>query len=104
MYDRDQVVAADMRVSITVCGRAMSRPARMTYAQAAWRWMAAQMFRQAGDTACSLSQVHIGAGQCCQPGAIVTAVFEPAQSLYQDWLRFLVADITHDSAHSTYSF
>ena len=48
-----------------------------------------------------LARLQFRAVQHAQAGAVVTAVFEPAQSLEQDGGRLLFADVAYNAAHKS---
>ena len=59
----------------------------------------AQVRGQVGDAAGPLADVQVRAGQRGHAGAVVAAIFQPAQAFEQDRLRFPMADVADDAAH-----
>src|SRR5262249_37963378 len=77
-------VAADVGVGGAVVGGAVGGPAGVAAAGGAGGRLVAQVADQFLDPAGALAQVHVRAAEGGQTGAVIAAVFQPAQALDQD--------------------
>jgi hypothetical protein len=62
--------------------------------------MRSQMLDQVTNPAGSLAQVQAIASDRCDPGAVVSAIFETSQPFDQDWFCFPRADVADNSTHA----
>ncbi len=92
--------------SVEVCGWALRSLAGPCVAQRVWLmpWQpgagrSLRKLREVGDAAGAFAQVQVGSGERGDAGAVVAAIFEPAQAFDEDGFRFAMADVADDSAH-----
>src|SRR5437870_4595050 len=102
MDDGHSAVAAEMRVGIAIVGRAVCRPARVADAVAARGRFLAEKIGEVGDAARAFAQVQVVAGKRGQSGAVVPAVFQPAQTLDQNGFRLFASGVADDSTHCSW--
>src|SRR5213594_1875726 len=102
MHDRDPPALVEVRMGVLVRRRAMRGPAGV--ADAEWTGGGLRLEHPAEafvDFPFLLARLEFGTVQHAHPGAVVTAVFEPAQSLEQDGGRLLFADVAYNAAHKS---
>src|SRR5205807_10426488 len=95
----DEIIAADMGMSVAVVGRPVGGPARVTDAVAPRAGPLAQVACQIGNATRLLADVQMRPGQRGYTGTVITAILQAAQSFNQDRFRFTRADITDNSTH-----
>ncbi len=95
----DDVVAADVRVSIVVGRRAVRRPARVAEADAALCRIGLELLDQLVDAAGRLGDFEFAVVDRDDTAAVVAAVFQPAESFDEKVDRLIGADVSDDAAH-----
>jgi hypothetical protein len=89
-----------MRMRIFVRRRAMGGPTGVAKADDAGKGFAVEQGPEAViDLAGAFPDFQFAVAENRQPGAIVAAVFQPAQPIEQDWGGLLFPDIANNSTH-----
>src|SRR6185312_6528232 len=90
-----------MRMRILIGGRSVRGPARVANAETALRRLLYQSLGEPlVDLALLLPNRQVGSIDYRHPGAVVTAVLQPAQSLKENGRRRFLADISDNATHS----
>ena len=89
----------EMGMRILIGWFAMGRPPGVADAIGAGRGIFAHQFGEPGDASRALASLDMVAIDDCHPGGIVTAVFQPAQTIEQNGRGFLFADVSDDATH-----
>ena|SRR5437667_4541763 len=102
MDDSDAAALVEVGVGVLVRRRAVGGPTRVADPESAGGRLSLEHPAEPFvDPAFSFACLERGAVQDAHPGAVVTAVLEPAQSLKQDGRRLLFADVAYDAAHKS---
>src|SRR6266536_3128275 len=100
MDDGDSAALIEVRVGVLVGRRSVGSPAGVSDSQVAGGGPGVQKLAEAFiDFAFFFARLEFGAVEHAEPGAIVAAVFEPAQPLQKNGSCLLPADIAYDAAH-----
>ena len=91
-----------VRMGVFVRRRAVRGPAGVADAELTGRRLGLEGSAETFvDFPLFFARLEFGVVQHAQPGAVITAVFEPAQSFKQDGCRLLLADVAYDAAHKS---
>src|SRR5664280_404964 len=99
--DSNFAALIQVRMAVGVGGRPVRGPARVADAELADCRFAGQKQGKAFiDLSLLLSNDHVPVAQDGDAGAVVSAIFQPAQSFEEDGRRGFFTDVTYNSAHN----
>ncbi len=105
VHDDDSSGAVAMRVSVFFRGAAVRGPARVADAVGAIERLEADDFFQIAQLAFSAANLQaIAIAAYCDSGGIISAIFQPTKSLDDDRYDPLLANVSHDAAHTNAPF
>ena len=103
VHERHDVIATHVRMRVLVGCRTVGRPAGVAQAQASTSGFRLQLGRQVIDSACRFGNLKIAIVDRHHAAAIVTPIFQPAQSLDQEIHGLVWPDIADNSTHTLIS-
>src|SRR5690349_2864529 len=99
MNERDFTRGIEVRMRVFVVHLPVSGPARVTDSVATAGRFLGHQFRQIANASGALPGLNVLAVNDGDPGRIIAAVFQTAETIEENGSRFRPTDVTDNSAH-----
>ena len=99
VHEGEFAALVEMRMRILIGRFAVRRPASVADAVSARRGRFGEELREPGDAAGAFARLDMLAINDRDPGGIVTAIFEAAQTIEQDGRCFRTSDVSDNATH-----
>jgi len=99
MDDSELPALIEVRVRVLICHKAMRCPPGVPDPDTPMRRVLLNKLRQTGDPSCTLAEFHSSGRKRCNAGGVISAIFQTAQTINQDWGCFSTANVADYPAH-----